>query len=225
MTSLNVQSPNAVMPDTVTERSLLVYQTAEALHTRYGMAFSKREKELLAQERESLIKILGGYSDETLRRISSTANTAFVWLLSTYLHSKDSPDEEYVNDWITIEMVAPEDDTESVSILSGLTQYERLVPQENGHYPAHRTNQVTAIYRATSHLNQRRNGVINRPNDKLDMMKYIEDKALRDLITTHEDPAAVADIIVLRDVTDPSQITALMETANSTANSLSNGIL
>lgn len=56
-------------------------------------------------------------------------------------------------------------------------------------------------------------------------MQYIADQGISDLLTTHEDPAAIADIIIARDLSDPDQITALYDTMNQTATAISDGAL
>jgi hypothetical protein len=47
----------------------------------------------------------------------------------------------------------------------------------------------------------------------------------RDLLTTHENPTAIADIIVTRNHTDPDQITALYDTMTQIAPALTEGAL
>jgi hypothetical protein len=66
-------------------------------------------------------------------------------------------------------------------------------------------------------------------NEDLDsnrkLMQVIADEQLRDLLTTYENPDAIADIIINRNLTDPDQITAVHETMTSTTSSISDGIL
>jgi hypothetical protein len=56
-------------------------------------------------------------------------------------------------------------------------------------------------------------------------VEYIEDDKLRDLLTTHENPTAIADIITQRDILDADQIIILLDTMDDTANAINDGIL
>ena len=210
---------------TATDREHLEHQTADALVTQnYGPPASDNDERIRATNYQKIRAVLPKYSDETLRRFIAAADTDLCWSLETYLCTGKA-DEEYTNDWIVMEPTALSKDIDSVPVLRGLTQYKHLTPQNNGHYPTRRAEQVIAITRVTAHLAETRHGLTNVPNDELEMMKFIKDEQLRNLLTTHDDPAAVADIIINRSITDAGQIVQLLEGITSTASAISDGTL
>lgn len=217
--------PTATLPTTATNREQLERSTAEALvRMDFGPPTTETEAINRAHNYQKIIPVLTAYSDETLHRFAATATTEIGWSLNDFLCGAQ-PDEERVNDWIIIEPTAIENDIDSVPLMQGLQQYENLTPQKDGHYPPRRIKEVIAITRVTAHLGETSKGVFNGFNDEGVAMEYIEDEKLRDLLTTHEDPTAIADIITQRGITDTDQIITLLDTMNTTAHAINDGAL
>jgi hypothetical protein len=217
--------PSATLPTTITDREQLERATAEALaHLNYGPPTRAVEAIEIAHNYQRLLAVLHPYSDETLHRFAATATTDIGGDLNDFLVGAEA-DEEYVNDWITIEPTALAEGFDSVPLLQGLQKYENLTPQKDGHYPKRRTEQVLAITRVTAHLADKGHGFYNGFTDEGLSVEYIEDDKLRDLLTTHENPTAIADIIIQRDITDADQIMILLDTMDATANAINDGAL
>lgn len=212
-------------PATGTDREQLERATAAALaNLDYDLPTTEVEALDRAYNGERLLAVLHSYSDETLHRFAATAKTFIGADLNDFLLGAEA-DEEYVNDWITAEPTAYLADIDSVPIIQGLPQYKNLTPQHDGHYPDRRVEEVVAITRVTAHLFDLSYGIEYGVNDQELNMHYIEDEKLRDLLTTHENPAAVADLITARDLMDADQITALLDTMNTTASAISDGVI
>lgn len=213
------------MDTTGTDRQQLEHTTATALaNLNYGPPTTEDQAEDRAYNAQRLLAVLHPYSDETLHRFAATAKIFIGADLNDFLLGAEA-DEEYVNDWITVEPTAYLADIDSVPIIQGFTQYRHLTPQHDGHYPDRRVEEALAINRVTAHLLDLGHGIEYGVNDKELNMQYIEDEKLRDLLTTHENPAAVADLITQRSITDPDQITALLDTMNTTASAIQEGVL
>lgn len=210
---------------TVEPREHLERATAEALaNLNYGLPTTELEATSRAHAYQRLLAVLHPYSAETLQRFTATATTDIGADLNDFLVGAH-PDEGLVNDWIILEPTALDEDIDSVPLMQGLTQYKNLTPQHDGHYPPRRAEEVLAITRVTAHLAESGHGVFDGFNDEGLSMQYIEDEKLRDLLTTHEDPTAIADLITQRGVTDADQIIILLDTMNTTANAINNGAL
>jgi hypothetical protein len=217
--------PSATLPTTITDREQLERATAETLaNLDYGPPTTELEALDRAHNYQRLLAVLHPYSDETLHRFAATATTDIGADLNDFLVGAEA-DEEYVNDWITIEPTVLQEGGDSVPILVGLKKYENLTPQKNGHYPLRRIEEVLAITRVTIHLEDLGHGFYNGFNDEGLSVEYIEDDKLRDLLTTHENPTAIADIITQRDITDADQIIMLLDTMDATANAINDGAL
>jgi hypothetical protein len=210
---------------TVGPREQLERDTAEALaNLDYGPPTTEMEALDRAHNYQRIIAVLHPYSDETLHRFTATATTDIGWSLNDFLCGAQ-PDEERVNDWIIIEPTALDEDIDSVPLMQGFQQYKNLTPQKDGHYPPRRAEEVLAITRVTAHLGESGNGIFHGFNDEGIAVEYIEDEKLRDLLTTHEDPTAIADLITQRSITDADQIIILLGTMNSTASALHDGVI
>jgi hypothetical protein len=212
-------------PTPGTDREQLERATAEALaNLNYGPPTRLVDAADRAHNYKRVLAVLHPYSDETLHRFTATATTNIGADLNDFLINTEA-DEEYVNDWITIEPTALQEVIDSIPIIQGFQQYKNLTPQQDGHYPPRRTEEVLAITRATAHLLDLGYGIEYGVNAREFNMHYIEDVKLRSLLTTHENPGAVADLITERDMTDADQITALLDTMNTTTNAIQEGVL
>jgi len=74
-------------------------------------------------------------------------------------------------------------------------------------------------------LNLDRHGIYFDTNDQGFNIHYIKDAELRGLLTTHETPSVVADLIIQRDITDAEQIATLLDTMSVTPNVLTDGVI
>lgn len=209
--------PNVTLSATGLSRAQLEQEVAEAL----VKPSSYTDTELVNSYR----KALQGYSDNTLHRINSVAPALDAGAFVTHLLLLEHPDDAHLNDWVTIKSITLSESMDPQTFIRGLIQYENLTPQQNDHYPPRRTEEVLAISRVTAHFCTRGDGNVYGRNDEYDNIEYIGDAKLRALLTTHEDPAAIADIITQRGITDTDQITTLLDTMDHTAKAITNGAL
>jgi hypothetical protein len=217
--------PNVTLPTSDKTRTELE-QEAALLLVNPNSRYPKSETELERWDKnyKKLLTVLHPYSDETLQRLTTAATTDAGSDLTEFI-CRGAADEEYINDWIAVEPFASQEGIDSVPVLHGLQKYENLTPQKDGHYPARRTEEVFAITRVTAHFEDLGHGIDYGVNPEDYNMQYIEDEKLRDLLTTHENPRAVADLIVQRDITDADQIRSLLAAMETTANAITSGTL
>ena len=217
--------PKATLRSSRKDREHLEKETAAALvHQDFGLPATEIEATNRAKNYQQLLAILPQYSNETLHRFTEAALTDIGWKLNDLL-IEATPNEGYINDWLTIEPIAQHLTINSEHVVNGLEKYNHLTPQEKGHYPLRRTQQVIAITRVTDHLGTLGEGLAFDVNKDQALMQVIEDEKLRDLLTTHENPDALSDIITNRDITDAKQISELYGAISNTANPLSDGTL
>lgn len=130
--------------------------------------------------------------------------------------------EQYLVDWILINPYSGVGQNADVHyVVRALPHYENLAPLSNR---KKRSEQSRAIFRVTDYLAGKKHGYMVI-SDGDDDYALITDENLRTLLTTHSDPAAVADIIVNRGITDAEQIVKLLATINETATALNDGTL
>lgn len=217
-------SDKATQTAITTDREQLEHETAVALSNNvYTISSDEEAAETRSHHYHQLIDILPRYSDTTLHRLIAAAP-----LLDTvlrYLLFVTRPNEDYLNDWMTAEPIAVKEIIDSEPVIQGLHRYETLTPQKDGTYPARRVDQVGAIARVTAHFLDLGYGIEYGVNDQGFNIQYIEDENLRDFLTTHENPGAVADLIIERGITDVQQLTALLRTMDHTFNAVHDGVL
>lgn len=149
------------------------------------------------------------YSDETLRKLLSAADKGYDYKLVRLIL------DDTIEDWLLIEPELNDvPDTGIQKALTALHHYEFLAPHER---PERRREQITAILRATEHLR----GDVRYSQSGI----HINDRRLRDLITTHKDPEAVADLIIARDLTDVDTLTAILAVMDSIEPAINDGAL
>lgn len=211
-------------PVIATDRKQLEHETATALSQTNYQSFTVEETaKHRAHQYNRIIGLLPRYSDNTLRRFIAAAPELDSGL--RYLLFVTSPDEEHINDWVTIEPVALEEVMNSEPVIRGLHRYEKLAPQGDGNCSSRRIAQVRAIARVTARFLDLGHGIEHDVNDEGFNIHYIENVELRDLITTHKNPGAVADLIIQRDITDADQIRSLLSTMNATSSAIHDGTL
>jgi hypothetical protein len=209
--------PNVTLPATGISRAQLEQEVAEAL--------TKYDQYAGAELVNSYRKALQGYSDHTLHRINSVAPALDAGAFVTHLLLLERPDDAHLNDWVAIKSITLSESMDPQTFIRGLIQYENLTPQQDEHYPPRRTEEVLAISRVTAHFCARGDGNVYGRNDEYDNIEYIEDAKLRALLTAHENPAAVADIIIQRGITDVYQIMSLLDSMKTTATAIHRGTL
>ena len=198
--------PKAALPTTRQTRKALEHEVAHTLVNQdLDPPVTEVDRFNRSKDYQLLIRVLPKYSDATLHRIMESATTDIGWELDTLL-GNSQPSEEYVNDWIVIRSAQVDNTVNHEHIITGLEAYEHLAQQDNGHYPEERAAAITAILRVSAHLGTTGEG-------------------LEFGVTQHENPSAVADIIISRNVTDSEQIIQLLETMDQTAHPISNGVL
>jgi hypothetical protein len=209
----------------ITPRTQLERDTAHALaNLDYGPPLTESDALDRAHNYQWLLDCLHPYSDESLTRFAATALTSSGADLRDLL-VKQKSSETHLNDWITIDSIAREDGDAPDPITAGLDYYESLTPYSSGAYPDRRREEILAITNVTIHLISSQHGISYGIPKHYHGIAFIEDAKLRDLITTHKNPNAVADLIIERDITDTEQITALLETMSATTNAIRDGVL
>lgn len=174
---------------------------------------------------DELVPELCLYSNGTLRRFIGAAHGDIGYaLLQMLLYSKY--EEGYLNDWITLAPLVTQQSMMSTAhpVASALHNYPHLEPMRNGQYPQRRVEQATALLLVTDHLYTGVH-VIIRADATGTRTATLADSKLGDLITTHENPALVADLIISRNVTDTDQLLNLLIEMGSTAAAVSTGVL
>lgn len=167
-----------------------------------------------------VIAALTSCSDFTLDRIVSSLNG--IPQMLHYLLVVTGPSDEYLNDWLTIEPIAIEEVMDSAPVIAGLERYEHLTSPEN---MQRRIEETSAIARVTAYFLDLGHGVEYDINHNGDNIQFIEDTGLREILTTHEKPLDIAALITRRNITDTTQLTALLDTVDQTANAVRNGAL
>lgn len=208
--------PKATLRSTRQRREQLERDTAESLATQTGT--------FLAKTYEKLLAAIPDYSDATLHRFAAAATTDLGWNLNEFICNA-RPSEAYVNDWITTRPTAIKENIDTLHIIQGLCEYKHLEPQQHGHYPQRRIEQITALIRVSAHLGNTGHGIAFGVNKDQGLMLHIEDEKLSDLLTTHENPSAIADLIVTRNITNAEQLTALYKESANTAKAINKGVL
>jgi hypothetical protein len=196
------------------ERAFLETKTAEKLVesvTFWRDGFIRSPEELRRNN-------LHGYTDETLRTLLRAADAGHDYHLVRLIT------EEIIEDCLLIE---PElNQTPGISdrkILAGLRRYRHLAPHEDSE---RRLTQITAIRRAVHRGLQLQYTAVDTikvretPNEIC-----ISDERISDLITTHEDPEAVADLIVSRDISSADELMAILEAMDRVSPAMIDGVL
>lgn len=186
----------------------------------YGKSTMTEVADYRERHYQNLLGVLRRYSDITLNRIREEAPELDASL--RYLFFDTKPSDEYLYDWFTVEPIAVQEIIDADPIIRGLHRYENLAPQEDS---ARRIDQVRAIARVTARFLDLGHGIEHDVDDDGFNISYIEDVGLCNLLTTHENPGAVTDLIIQRDITDAQQLTALIDAMGSTANPITNGML
>lgn len=208
-------------PMTTTNRQRLEHKTATALSQASYQFFTVEETaSRRAHHYKVIIESLPRHSDPMLYRLLDASPELHAGL--RHLLVMTEPEEAYINDWLTVEPIALQETMDSDPVIRGLHRYENLAPQE---YGPRRIEQVRAIARATARFFGLGHGIGHDVDDQGFNIHYIEDVKLRNLLTTHENPGAVADLIIHRDITDARQITNLLETMDVTAKAIHDGAL
>lgn len=228
-TASSTRFPKATLPVNGKPRKELERETAHLLaHLNLGEPKNQTEAVNREQDYQKLLTALPRYSDETLHRLISTPRE-LGWTAAGELGVmlRGFPSEAHVNDWFTLRPVfSPSRNIDRIEhLIDSLNEYRNLTPQTNGSYPIERTGQAQAVSRVTQHFITAGDGFNEDINRNGNLIQTIADEGLSDLLTTHEDPAAIADIIIDRNLTDPEQITALYETMTTTENAISEGTL
>lgn len=218
-----ITEPDALQPRA---RKQLEREITEAVcQNDPAITHGKRKHSVWKKEvRESLAT----YSTPTLYRLQHTATLPDLSFGVFAMLSYQPPAEEVINDWCmlypTITPVMLKN--ELMRHINALPYYERLEPQNAGHFPEKRSNQGTAIIRVTKHLKQ--HGVVTRALDPANPdspIEYIKDRKLRDLLTTSDDPCRLADIIIERKLTTAAQVNDMLTNMSSLPTTLTEGTL
>lgn len=208
-----------------TDHEQLEHEAAAALSKKSIANASSEKSKRYGEYNQHVLAtvILPRYGSATLHRLIAAAplldESALQFLLIERVN------DDHINDWITVELSALTEVMDTDPVVRGLHDYKNLAPQQDGNYPPRRVEQVSAITRATAHLLDFGRGITYDVDEEGFNTQHIEDPRLRDLLTTHGNPKAVADVITQRGVTDTDQITALIDSMNSTAQAVRDGAL
>lgn len=229
MSQLSPDGPDldamTTQPAPATERQQLEHEAATALSITSATNSSSEEAE---RYREHNFYVLAGivlprYSEATLHRLIAVAPVLETNLRQLLLMERVH--EDYLNDWVTVELTTLTEVRDTDPVTMGLRRYENLAPQRDGSYPARRIEQVSALTRVTTHLLDLGHGIEYGVNDEGFNIYCIEDPKLSNLLTTHENPATIAHLITERDTFDTDQITALLDSMNAIPNALTHGVI
>lgn len=205
------------------QREQLKRATAEALtRANHTLPSSSLEAVQRASSYQKFLISVEPYGDATLHRLITAAEKGFQEHTFNVLVYGVSFDEQYLNDLITVEPFLTFTSFGPSTIINSLMRYERLTPQSSDGYPERREQQVIAITRAVLHLFDLAKGI---EVDTLKEQFFIADPELRELITTHEEPGVIADLIIQRDIVDAEQLTTLLDTMSTTPNPLTLGVI
>lgn len=211
----------------LTDRALLEHETAEAIvHDYYGMPpTTDGERREVAKKYQAIRSVLPQCSSAMLQRFSTVESIGLGYrkTLADFL-CKPNANIEFINDLLTFSPAVGDCLIHEEPFVLGLSRYEHLVPYEYGECPVQRFEQTVAIARVTAYL-------VDSCRGAKSMMKtdgevsFIEDRRLRDLITTHDDPSFVANIITQRGITDPDMIISVYKAMVSAPNAIHDGVL
>jgi hypothetical protein len=174
---------------------------------------------------EECWEVMDEYSPETLRNLTNVAKTDMGFMTLKMIGYRKEQ-EAFLNDWVMLDRAVRDEDlmVKPDTMIRGLGHYENIAPASD---PERRTEQGLAICRAISHMSFHRLGGVAEDRDVIDDKRffYLEDKALRTLITTHHDPGAVAGLIVERNIIDGEQLAQLVINMDRTHAALGEGAL
>lgn len=209
--------------DLSSSRRMLEHDTANTLCANahnYKPLGVKKHKDYYKRLRT----VLADYHDATLHRLSVSLPTTTHNFQLLEIICYDNLTEETVNDWYM--MVEHNIKRNAVArFAAGLTMYKNLVQQHDGHYPAARLVQVTAIIFITEYLFSLGKAATTENPQNLKIMTYVAEEALRDQIDTNDDPTALADIIISRYLTTGKEVADFLATANQLQTPLKDGAL
>lgn len=206
----------------------LLHQTAANLTEAAMRSHRDPTDEQRSKTIQSITEVLLSFSPETLRRVHAFSKTSEAYYFVDHIIFRGE-DETTVNDLIVLIPVLREDrnatTTKITLYIRGLSHYRGISQQREGHYPAQRLAQATAILRLTAYL---RDAGVKTPVRTVDDSKsfaYITDERIRNLITIHDDPVALVDTIRTRGITTFDEIDSLLGTMADLAQPLQNGAL
>lgn len=172
-------------------------------------------------------KRIATYGDETIRRVIAAAETEmYDDLFQKVVYDKVS--DEFISDWIMLRPEASEHDMPNIdALIYGLKHYAHLAPQSE---PEKRLEQGNAIVRVINFMSGKGWAFVTTLSDRTNYGKpqrvaYIADEGIRDLLTTHQNPGAVADIIIDRDILDAAEVASIADNMSHAPAVLTEGVL
>ena len=174
-----------------------------------------------------LSHLLPKYSTSTLHRIIESTPESALTILT--IIRRYQPNDEQLNDWISVAHINRMVGGLPPEVMLGIPQYKHI-EKHDGSNPGRREEQVKALvsvtmYFAADYEDYRYSQLAGTELWSTSKIQFISNAKLSDLITTHENPSAVASIITTRDILDPDQITAILRVMKKTAASINNGVL
>lgn len=204
-------------------------QRAVAKFTNTAMMWhSDKTRDRLHRYMDEYTAIISQYSPATLRRLHQEFTPSELNFLADSIITHEET-EEFVNDLILLkdQLVGDLGSPGKRSLyLRGISHYEHIAPQVDGSYPARRLAQATAVLRITAHL--KREGVKNqgvREEGGAKTFAYIADERIRTMLTMHEDPEALAELIISRGLTTSEDIEAVLVMMTGVSPALRTGSL
>jgi hypothetical protein len=214
--------------DTSTDpaREKLEHETALAVSSSVMLSgFKDQDERAITNAYDKCRETTTGFRDSTLHKIKVAAADTDLQYDLLRVVTYDRRSEDYVLDWIALEPFRAEHRFPRIQgVLLSLDLFPDLAPQSD---EERRFEQLKAITRVTMHFSfdKKKISVVRSgafKNTKL----YISDKNIRSLITTHEYPGFVADIIIERDLTNYAQIAGVITVmAESETSALTAGVL
>lgn len=189
-----------------------------------------RHDDKLKRDTEILSTTLAGYAPASLLEIISVTNTAGLMFLADSILSHGES-EEFIRDLIAFMPYII--DSEELGFpgkrnlyLRGIAHYGHIEPQGMGRYPARRLAQGSAILRVTAYF--KAHGVKNKgvqPSGEQKNYAIIMDSGIRTLLTTSDNPEALADLIIERNLNTYDKIRSFSSTTNDLEAPLREGAL
>lgn len=171
--------------------------------------------ERIKKDEQILSTTLGEYAEITLREILGVTHLPGLAFLADSIISH-SESEEFIRDLIALmpyiidskELGRP---GQRNLYVRGISHYGHIESQGKGSYPMRRLSQGSAILRVTAYF--KAHGVKNKgvhPAGGQKQYAIIMDSRIRNLLTTSEDPEALADLIIERNLTTYDEIRGVL---------------
>lgn len=232
---MNAPAPHDLTPPRTTDRQQLEHATATAFITNlYNGTPAPSSQQLNNDLYQRTLTQLHPYEDQTLTLLRTHAatiiGTDLLDLLATTPEGQARDLQtvtQYINDVTVVRTTVLNDiqyPIHPLPLMHGLTKYQHLTPNNDEQNSSRRAEEITAIILVTVNFLENSSGIAVDTTTP-ERSQYIADPAVRELLTTHENPIDAASIITQRGITDREQIDALLGTMKTTITAIQDGVL